>query len=225
MLEGQRVADAPKLDKASEDNHRVDDDGEGAPNAGDQEDRNRQAAGHQGMNACVALSGNGRVALPAQPGALEIECRKGEEQEYHGEHRRTPLIVLGADDGEENFSGKHVVVPAEHERIAEIGHALDEPQQKRVCQAWTYQRPGTCIVRNVCQRLARRVWAASSMDGLTPSTTPIRTRNAIGVKASVWAMRIPGRPYSHRVGWTPRRSEMKTVTEPEARTAVSARGR
>ena len=44
---------------------------------------------------------------------------------------------------------------------------------------------GSDTVRKVCQRFARSVCAASSIDGETPSTTPINTRNAIGVKANI----------------------------------------
>ena len=61
-----------------------------------------------------------------------------------------------------------------------------------------FARPGRIngseIRLNVCQRPARSVCDASSSDGLTPSTTPIRTRNATGVKANVWASHTPGRP-------------------------------
>ncbi len=39
---------------------------------------------------------------------------------------------------------------------------------------------GSETVTKVCQRLARSVWAASSMDGLTPSTTPIITEGDRG---------------------------------------------
>ena len=53
---------------------------------------------------------------------------------------------------------------------------------------------GSETVRNVCQRLARSVCAASSIEGETPSTTPISTRKAMGVKASVCAIISPGRP-------------------------------
>ena len=53
---------------------------------------------------------------------------------------------------------------------------------------------GSDTVRKVCHLSARSVWAASSIDGQTPSTTPIRTRKAIGVKASVWAIMMPGNP-------------------------------
>ena len=53
---------------------------------------------------------------------------------------------------------------------------------------------GSDTVRKVCQRPARSVCAASSIDGLTPSTTPISTRKAIGVKASTCAMKRPVKP-------------------------------
>ena len=53
---------------------------------------------------------------------------------------------------------------------------------------------GRDTVVNVVQASARRVCAASSSDGLTPSTTPISTRKAIGVNASVCANHRPGRP-------------------------------
>ena len=53
---------------------------------------------------------------------------------------------------------------------------------------------GRDTVVNVVQASARRVWAASSSDGLTPSTTPISTRKAIGANARVCANHRPGRP-------------------------------
>ena len=56
------------------------------------------------------------------------------------------------------------------------------------------RRSGHVTVRNVVQRLARSVCAASSSDGLIPCTTPISTRNAIGAKARSWAIRTPGSP-------------------------------
>ena len=40
---------------------------------------------------------------------------------------------------------------------------------------------GRDTVRNVRQRSARIVRAASSMDGLIPSTTPMSTRKVMGV--------------------------------------------
>ena len=54
--------------------------------------------------------------------------------------------------------------------------------------------PGRINVQKVSQVFARKVWAASSIEGLMPSTTPISTRNAIGVKAIVCANHIPGKP-------------------------------
>jgi hypothetical protein len=53
---------------------------------------------------------------------------------------------------------------------------------------------GNETVQKVSQVFARKVCAASSIEGLMPSTTPISTRNAIGVKAMVCANQIPGKP-------------------------------
>ena len=44
---------------------------------------------------------------------------------------------------------------------------------------------GKDTMTKVFQRPARNVWEASSIDGLTPSTTPISTKKEIGVKDRV----------------------------------------
>ena len=53
---------------------------------------------------------------------------------------------------------------------------------------------GSVMVRNVRARLARKVWDASSMEGEMPSTTPMRTRKAVGVKLNVCASHTPWKP-------------------------------
>ena len=53
---------------------------------------------------------------------------------------------------------------------------------------------GKVTVLKTCHLDALNVWDASSIDGLTLSTTPIKTKKAIGVKARVWANQIPGKP-------------------------------
>ena len=53
---------------------------------------------------------------------------------------------------------------------------------------------GSDTRQKVRQRSARSVVEASSIDGLTPSTTPISTRKEIGVKDSTWAIQMPVRP-------------------------------
>ena len=44
---------------------------------------------------------------------------------------------------------------------------------------------GKETVLKTCHLLARSVWEASSIEGLILSTTPIKTKKAIGVKANV----------------------------------------
>ena len=53
---------------------------------------------------------------------------------------------------------------------------------------------GSDTCQKVRQRSARSVWDASSMEGLTPSTTPMSTRNEIGVNDKTWAIQMPVRP-------------------------------
>ena len=53
---------------------------------------------------------------------------------------------------------------------------------------------GQVTVRKVCQALAFRVCAASSSEGLMASTTPIKTKKAIGVKDSSCAISTPVKP-------------------------------
>ena len=53
---------------------------------------------------------------------------------------------------------------------------------------------GQDTVRKVCQALALRVCAASSREGLIASTTPISTRNAMGVNDSSCAISTPVKP-------------------------------
>ncbi|MOA24544.1 hypothetical protein D3C78_1452240 [compost metagenome] len=53
---------------------------------------------------------------------------------------------------------------------------------------------GSDTRQKVRQRSARSVCEASSIDGLTPSTTPISTRNEMGVKERTCAIQMPVMP-------------------------------
>src|SRR5690606_13060415 len=70
----------------------------------------------------------------------------------------------------------------------------------------TFQKVRHLSARSVCE--------ASSIDGLTPSTTPMSTRKAIGVKDKTWAIHIPVKPYSQRLGSIPKTSYSPRVTQP-----------
>ena len=56
--------------------------------------------------------------------------REGEEDER--EDCRAALILRGADDGKEDLGREHLEIAAEHQRVAEIRHALDEAEQEGV---------------------------------------------------------------------------------------------
>jgi hypothetical protein len=53
---------------------------------------------------------------------------------------------------------------------------------------------GNVTAVNVRMALARKVCEASSSVGEMPWTTPIRTRNAVGVKENTCASQTPGAP-------------------------------
>ena len=92
------------------------------------------------MHAGVALAGHGRVGLLAEPEALRVEGAEREDQQHQRQDRRLRLVVLRADDGEEDLRRQHVEIAAEHQRIAEIGHAFDEAEQEGVGEARPHQR-------------------------------------------------------------------------------------
>ena len=72
--------------------------------------------------------------------------------------------------------------------------ATDSMNEIRNALAMPGRINGSDTSTNVRQRSARNVCAASSIDGDTPSTTPISTRNAIGVNAKICATSTPCRP-------------------------------
>jgi len=99
--------------------------------------------------------------------------------------------------------------------VAEVGHALDEAHQKGVGQARLEQgqRDGR---RRSAVRLARSVCAASSMDGLTPCTTPRMIMKAIGVKANSCASQTPKKPVEPARGLNAKGPLQILVEEPGA---------
>ncbi len=72
--------------------------------------------------------------------------------------------------------------------------AIDSMNVIRKALARPGRISGSDTSMKVRQRSARSVCAASSIDGDTPSTTPISTRKAIGVNAKTCATRTPCRP-------------------------------
>ena len=140
VAEGQAEIDAPQLDEAAIEDRGVDQDRERRPEAGDAIDHPAQAARQCRMHAGVALARDGRVGLVAEPEALRIEGAQREHQQHERQDRRQRLVVLGADDGEEYLGRQHVEIAAEHQRVAEIGHALDEAEQEGVGEARPHQR-------------------------------------------------------------------------------------
>ena len=71
-----------------------------------------------------------------------MERGQRECEQDDGKDRRPALIVLGADDGEEDLGREHFVVPAEHQGVAEVGEALDETEEEGVGESGAHQGQG-----------------------------------------------------------------------------------
>ena len=98
----------------------------------------RQPRGQAG----IALAGHGRVGAPAEPAPLQEEGAERQRQQHDRKRGGAAGIVLAADDREEDVGRKHVEIAAEHQRVAEIGEALDEADEEGVGEAGAHQRPG-----------------------------------------------------------------------------------
>ncbi len=79
-------------------------------------------------------------------------------------------------------------------RIGLPKSAIDSMNVIRNALAMPGRISGSDTSVNVRHGPARNVCAASSSAGETPSTTPMSTRNAIGVNANNWATSTPCRP-------------------------------
>ena len=98
-----------------------------------------------GIKGCTPespLAGDRGIAFLPEPHPLGVEGRKGEKEQNDGQNGGAALIVLRADDGEENLGREHVEIAAQNQRISEIGHAFDEAQQERIGETGSHQRQG-----------------------------------------------------------------------------------
>jgi hypothetical protein len=62
-------------------------------------------------------------------------------EQDHRQRRGVAEVVARADDGEEDLGRQHLVAAAQHDRVAEIGEALDEGEQEGRREAGAQQRP------------------------------------------------------------------------------------
>ena len=100
----------------------------------------RHAPRQRQGKARIALAGDRRVDLLAEPGMLEPEGAEREGEQDDGEHGGPALVLLRADDGEEDLGRQHLEIAAEHQRIAEIGQAFHEAEQEGVGEARAHER-------------------------------------------------------------------------------------
>ena len=144
MRQRQRhVAAADVLHEAADQDDDVADDGEQDPDGGDPE-----AASTTARAAIAPAMPPSPLPLTvtydelAQPALLQPERDDREAEQHRRQHRGAARVVLRAGDGEEDLGRQHFVVAGEHDRIAEVGEALDESQQERIGERGPQQRPG-----------------------------------------------------------------------------------
>ena len=142
MPQRRGVVAPPGFDQPAEQDRHIDDRGERRPGERRGIAQRPHRPGQGQRDAGVALAGDRGVAAPAEPALLRPEGHEREGEQDQGEHGGPPLVVLGADDGKEDLGREHVEVPAQHQRIAEVGEALDEAQEEGVGEARAHQRQG-----------------------------------------------------------------------------------
>ena len=100
----------------------------------------RAVLGKRRRQAGIALAGDRGIGTIADDAALQEEGAECEDQQQDGERRRAAIVELRADDGKVDLGRQHAVVAAQHDRIAEIGNALDEADEERVGESGPHQR-------------------------------------------------------------------------------------
>ncbi|MNS64726.1 hypothetical protein D3C72_978640 [compost metagenome] len=140
MIEGQGIVETPGLHETAHKDHAINNDGEDHPWHDDGVDADGQPARKRDMRAAVALPRHRREILACQPETLGKEGRKREAQQDDRQNRGAGRIILRADDGKEDFRRQNTMRAAEHQRIAEIRHALDEADQEGIGETGLHQR-------------------------------------------------------------------------------------
>ena len=128
------------FDETADRDDAVDDEGEDRPG-----DRRRirgdgNAVRQRLRQTRITFAGDGGVGLLADGDLLDEKSDEREHQQHQRQHGGAALIGRGTDDGEKNLCRENFEIAAEHERIAEIRHALDEAEKKGVGDARPHQR-------------------------------------------------------------------------------------
>ena len=152
MVEREAVIAPDRADEAADEDGDVDDEGQQRPGDRDAVAQPAQPARQRHRQAGVTLPGDGGVRRAPEPALLGPERRQREDQQHQGEHRGAALVVRGADYGKEHLGRQHFEIPGEHQRIAEVRHALHEAQQKGGREPGPKQRQGH---RAECRPTAR----------------------------------------------------------------------
>ena len=103
MLYGKVVVQSPHFDKAAIDNDAIDHQREASPTKPDRHHRARQNWRQLHVKAAVTLACNRRIGFAAKPESLDIEGHQRKGQQHDCQNCGTTLIILRADNGEEDF--------------------------------------------------------------------------------------------------------------------------
>ena len=137
-----RMVRAPGFNQAAEGDRHVDQRRQGRPGQGHGVAQPAHHARQPQRDAGVALPGDGGVAAAAEPAPLRPERGQCEGKQNERQHGGSTLVVLRADDGEEDRGREHIEIAAQHQWVAEVGEALDKAEQEGVGEAGPHQRQG-----------------------------------------------------------------------------------
>ena len=140
MAQRQRAIEAPFLEEAAGEDHRVNDQGEHGPR---QRETQRDAGNRARQQQAIRIftpAGDGHETAPREQSPLDHEQRQRQRQQDNRQRRRSPRVLLHADNREIDRNRKHFEVAAEQERVAEIRKTFYEYDQERVRQTRRHQR-------------------------------------------------------------------------------------
>ena len=141
VLEGRRVIPPHGPHEPPDDDDGIDHERQDPPRQGERVAAPAERRGERHGKAGVPLPGDRGVGHPTEPPLLRVERPQREGEQHDGEHGRAALIVRRPHHGEEDLDGQELVIARQHQRIAEIGHALHESEQERVRDSGPEERP------------------------------------------------------------------------------------
>ena len=139
-FQAQAVIAAPKLEQRTEGNGDVHQNDEGRNDGADRRQRDADAAILNGCTGAAGLAGQRGSRLGLQIVLLHQEQHQCDGQQHHSHRRCTGGIIAAAGNAQVDGGGQGIVGAADHHRVGEVCHGLDEGHQERVAKAGEHQR-------------------------------------------------------------------------------------